>query len=252
MAKKNRACSVWWSDQLQGQCGHRKKSVYSLETLYPSLQHHFPIICQSSSGFVQSLEFLKSWNSLLLRRFVFRKVEASDWWWAARDHGKGTDGPLSPSRLPLRARERRLGTRQVLKFAQQFSRDKILKNGKKSGVFFKLQQVLYNWIFFVFVKSYPISPVRLQCIVKKALFLSFFKVCIDELFDSLEFGKEIIVLEKSLEKVLNFGSKYLYKACLILNVAYRNIFQHLWAFRQLFSNRNICVIVWTSISATRL
>ena len=29
--------------------------------------------------------------SLLLRRFVFRKVEASDWWWAARDHGKGTD-----------------------------------------------------------------------------------------------------------------------------------------------------------------
>ena len=54
--------------------------------------------------------------SILLRRFVFRKVEASDWWWAARDHGKGTDGrrsPLSPSRLPLRARERRLGTRQV-------------------------------------------------------------------------------------------------------------------------------------------
>ena len=30
--------------------------------------------------------------SILLRRFVFRKVEASDWWWAARDHGKGTDG----------------------------------------------------------------------------------------------------------------------------------------------------------------
>ena len=22
----------------------------------------------------------------------FRKVEASDWWWTARDHGKGTDG----------------------------------------------------------------------------------------------------------------------------------------------------------------
>ena len=43
---------------------------------------------------------------LLLRRFVFRKVEASDWWWTARDHGKGTDdrgSPLSPSRLPLRA-----------------------------------------------------------------------------------------------------------------------------------------------------
>ena len=29
--------------------------------------------------------------SLLLRRFVFRKVEASGWWWTARDHGKGTD-----------------------------------------------------------------------------------------------------------------------------------------------------------------
>ena len=63
--------------------------------------------------------------------------------------------------------------------------------------------------------------------MKKALFLPFFKVCIDELFDSLEFGKEIIVLEKSLEKVLNFGFKYLYEACLILNVAYKNIFQDL-------------------------
>ena len=54
--------------------------------------------------------------SLLHRRFVFRKVEASDWWWAARDHGKDTDcrwSPLSPSRLPLRAREGRLGTRQL-------------------------------------------------------------------------------------------------------------------------------------------
>ena len=50
-----------------------------------------------------------------------------------------------------------------------------------------------------------------------------FKVCIDELFDNLKLGKEIIVLEKSLEKVSNFGSKYLYEACLILNVAYRHI-----------------------------
>ena len=118
---------------------------------------------------------------------------------------------------------------------------------KSLEFFSKLQQVLYNWLFFVLVKSYPVSPVRLQCIVKKALFLPF-----DELFDNLKLGKEIIVLEKSLEKVSNFGSKYLYEACLILNVTYRNIFQHLWAFRQLFSNRNICVIVWTSISATGL
>ena len=39
-------------------------------------------------------------TSLLLRRFVFRKVEASDWWWAARDHGKGTDGSLARCLLP--------------------------------------------------------------------------------------------------------------------------------------------------------
>ena len=37
-------------------------------------------------------------TSLLLRRFVFRKVEASDWWWAARDHGKGTDGRRSKAK----------------------------------------------------------------------------------------------------------------------------------------------------------
>ena len=47
--------------------------------------------------------------SLLLRRFVLRKVGASDWWWTARDHGRSTDcrrstsRPLSPSRLPFRA-----------------------------------------------------------------------------------------------------------------------------------------------------
>ena len=38
---------------------------------------------------------------------------------------------------------------------------------------------------------------------EKALFLRFFKVIIDHLFDNL-----------SLEKVLNFGSKNLYKCCL--------------------------------------
>ena len=35
----------------------------------------------------------------------------------------------------------------------------------------------------------------------------FFKVSVDQLFDNLESGKKIIVLEKLLEKVLNFGSK---------------------------------------------
>ena len=61
-------------------------------------------------------------DSLFLRRFVFRKVEASDWWWTSRDHGKGTDGrrsAVSPvvSFPPSFActcswRERRLGARQ--------------------------------------------------------------------------------------------------------------------------------------------
>ena len=44
---------------------------------------------------------------------------------------------------------------------------------------------------------------------------TFFKV----FFDNLESGKRIIVLEKSLEKVLNFGSKNLYEP---------------WAFKQCF------------------
>ena len=51
---------------------------------------------RSSSAFVRS--------SLLLRRFVFRKVDASEWWWTARDHGEAT---AAPSRLPLRAHFRR-------------------------------------------------------------------------------------------------------------------------------------------------
>ena len=34
---------------------------------------------------------------------------------------------------------------------------------------------------------------------------------IDHLFDNVESGKKNIVLEKSLEKVLNFGSKNLYE-----------------------------------------
>ena len=49
-----------------------------------------------------SKELASKWAnpSLLLRRFVFRKVEASDWWWAARDHGKGL-----PAFLCARARD---------------------------------------------------------------------------------------------------------------------------------------------------
>ena len=75
---------------------------------------------------------IRYYCSLLLRRFVFRMEEAS----AKRvtgDEPQGTMGrvqtageapsrPLSPSRLPLRARfkERRLGTRQVLLVNQPY------------------------------------------------------------------------------------------------------------------------------------
>ena len=50
----------------------------------------------------------------------------------------------------------------------------------------------------------------LQCITKKALALAFFKVSIDYLFGNLESEKIIYCFGKSLEKVLNFGSKNLY------------------------------------------
>ena len=50
---------------------------------------------------------------------------------------------------------------------------------------------------------------------EKSFLPVFFKGCIDRLFDNLQSGKkEIIVLEKGLEKVLNFGFKSLYKPCL--------------------------------------
>ena len=72
---------------------------------------------------------------------------------------------------------------KVLKFAHQFSRpgkglenrDKVLKKWLKVLRFFwKLQQVHNRWNFFVLVKSYSVSPVYLQCIMEKALFLCFF------------------------------------------------------------------------------
>ena len=40
---------------------------------------------------------------------------------------------------------------------------------------------------------------------EKALFLCFFKVSIDHLFDNLESGKVNYCFGKGLEKVLNFG-----------------------------------------------
>ena len=85
---------------------------------------------------------------------------------------------------------------------------------KVLGFFFwRLQQVLYKWNFFCFVKSYSILPVHLQHIMKKALFLHFFKVSTDRLqvFDNCESGKWNYCFGKSLGKVLNFLSKNLYK-----------------------------------------
>ena len=76
----------------------------------------------------------------------------------------------------------------------------------------KLQQVKFASLWSNLIQS----PVRLQRIMKKALLLlQFFKVL--RLFSTyliiLSLGKEIIVLEKSLERVLNFGSKNLYELC---------------------------------------
>ena len=68
------------------------------------------------------------------------------------------------------------------------------------SLFFESQSKCFtSEVFFVLVKSYSISPVRLQRIVVKALFLRFCKVSIDHLFDNLESGKKICCFGKSLE-----------------------------------------------------
>ena len=63
---------------------------------------------------------------------------------------------------------------------------------------------------FVLGESYSILAVGLQCIMKNALFLLCYGLLITYLI-ILSLGKKNIVLEKSLEKVLNFGSKNLYE-----------------------------------------
>ena len=69
--------------------------------------------------------------------------------------------------------------------------------------------------FFVWVKSYSSSPVCLQRIVKKGYVPAFLirSLLITYLITS-SLEKEIIVYEKSLEKVLNFRSKSLYEPSL--------------------------------------
>ena len=65
------------------------------------------------------------------------------------------------------------------------------------------------FLFFVLLKPYSISPICLQCIMKKALF-----ILITYLM-TLSLEKEIIGLEKSVEKVLKFGSKNLREPCVM-------------------------------------
>ena len=84
---------------------------------------------------------------------------------------------------------------------------------KSLEVFWKLEQDFTSEIFFLLVKSYSILPVCLQCIIEKGLFLFFFKVYIDHLFDNLASGKRNYCFGKSLEKLLNSGSKNLYEPC---------------------------------------
>jgi len=64
--------------------------------------------------------------------------------------------------------------------------------------------------FFVLVKFYSISPVLLLQLIKKKRFVS---SSIDHLLYSItsSLEKEIIVLEKSQEKVLNFDAKNQYE-----------------------------------------
>ena len=88
---------------------------------------------------------------------------------------------------------------------------KMIKSLK--GFFLKAPSGAFQVKFFCLVKSYSILPVRLQRIMKKALFLRFFNVSTDHLqvFDNCESGKWNYCFGKSLGKVLNFGSKNLYK-----------------------------------------
>jgi len=92
-----------------------------------------------------------------------------------------------------------------------------VKSGKmvKSLEFFSFQsynKCFISEIFFVLVKSYSISPrLRLHRIMKKALFLRFLRSLSLAYLITLSPEKEIIVLEKSMEKVLNYRSKNLYE-----------------------------------------
>ena len=107
--------------------------------------------------------------------------------------------------------------KKVLKFAQQFSRPgKSLGNRdkvwKKWQNFFKS----YNNCFISEIFSRWSNRIQFLLYVCSASLIklcscSFFKVSIANLFDNLESGKRSYCFGKSLEKILNFGSKNLFK-----------------------------------------
>ena len=68
--------------------------------------------------------------------------------------------------------------------------EKDWKMVKSLDIFFKATaSASLEAFFFVLGKSYSMSSLRLQRIVKRALFLPFLEVSIDHLFDNLESGK---------------------------------------------------------------
>ena len=83
-----------------------------------------------------------------------------------------------------------------------------IKFGKRSKVVSFSFCNFKSEICFVLVRSYSISTLCLQCIVKKISFLHFFKkwkVCIDHLFDNLESGKINYCFGKKSGKSLEFS-----------------------------------------------
>ena len=81
---------------------------------------------------------------------------------------------------------------------------KVTTSAFRSEFLFQFGQILYS-----------ISPVRLQHTIKKALLLCFLRSLLITYLITLSLEKRniILVLEKSLEKALNFGSKNLNEPC---------------------------------------
>ena len=95
--------------------------------------------------------------------------------------------------------------KKVLKLSQQFSRPENFFQSYNN-------KCLISENFFVLVKSYSISPVFLQPIMKKALFLSFLmSLLTTDLSDNLESGKRNYCLGKRSGKSNEFIFWYMCK-----------------------------------------